>query len=87
MAGIDPATIATQRRLHRMVAATAVPAAALGGMAGRPTVQDTGHDSVFVAGDWVGPTGHLADAAMASARAAAMLAVRHLEQRPRVVPT
>lgn len=87
MAGIDPATVAERRRMHRMAAATAVPTADRGGMAGRPAVDVTGHDGAFVAGDWVGPTGHLADAAVASARAAAMLAIRHLERRPRVVPT
>lgn len=87
MAGIDPATVAERRRLHRMAASTAVPTAERGGMAGRPTVDATGHDGVFVAGDWVGPTGHLADAAVASARAAGMAAIRHLERRPRVVRT
>jgi phytoene dehydrogenase-like protein len=87
MAGIDPTTVTERRRLHRMAAATAVPTAARGGMAGRPAVDATGHDGVFVAGDWVGPTGHLADATVASARAAAMLAIRHLERRPRVVAT
>lgn len=87
MAGIDPTTVTERRRLHRMAAATAVPTADRGGMTGRPAVDATGHDGVFVVGDWVGPTGHLADATVASARAAAMLAIRHLERRPRVVPT
>ena len=85
MAGIDPTTVAERRRMHRMAAATAVPTAGRGGMAGRPAVDATGHEGVFIAGDWVGPTGHLADAAVASARAAAMAAICHLERRPRGV--
>ncbi len=82
--GIDDATVVERRRLHRMTAATAIPTADQGGLGGRPTVDDTGHDNVFVAGDWVGPTGHLADAAVASGRAAADAAVRHLERRSRL---
>ena len=87
MAGIDPSTVSERRRLHRMAAATALPTADRGGMAGRPAIDATGQDGVFVAGDWVGPTGHLADAAVASARAAAMAAIRHLERRPGIVAT
>jgi len=85
IAGIDDPTVVERRRLHRMTAATAVATAEQGGLAGRPGVDDTGHDNVFIAGDWVGPTGHLADAAVASARVAADAAVRHLASRPRPV--
>lgn len=55
----------------RLVAATDQPAAATGGMSGRPSIQIGDVDSgLFVAGDWVGPTGALADASVASGRAA-----------------
>jgi transposase InsO family protein len=47
-----------------------------GGMQGRPNVTDTGVAGALVAGDWVGPTGHLADAALASGEAAGMQAAR-----------
>jgi hypothetical protein len=48
------------------------------GLAGRVDVGDTGHDGVLVAGDWVGPRGHLADAALASGEDAGRLAARAL---------
>lgn len=70
-AGVDESHVAASRRLHRLTAAAAVATARTGGMAGRPTVTDTGHANVFVAGDWVGPVGHLADTSIASGKAAA----------------
>ena len=51
-------------------------AARNGGMAGRPAIDATGHPNVLLAGDWVGPVGHLADATLASAKAAAMAALQ-----------
>lgn len=45
-----------------------------GGTTGRPGPALAGTRRLFLAGDWVGPTGMLADAALASARAAAKLA-------------
>jgi len=57
------------RFLPRMVAVSAIPTPASGGLAGRPSV-DRG-DGLFVAGDWVGPEGWLLDAALSSAAAAA----------------
>jgi phytoene dehydrogenase-like protein len=54
------------RSLQRAVAATDIPAAASGGMAGRPPVEVTGRPGVYVAGDWVGQRGLLADAALSS---------------------
>jgi hypothetical protein len=64
-----------QRYLHLMTVAHGTPQAATGGLAGRPPVSVTGRPGLFVAGDWVGPTGLLADAAVASGRAAAQQAV------------
>jgi hypothetical protein len=46
---------------------------------GKSTPAVPGLPSVFVAGDWVGQEGMLADAALASAEAAAQLALRHVQ--------
>ncbi|MFN0095268.1 MAG: phytoene desaturase family protein [Dehalococcoidia bacterium] len=54
------------------------PRAATGGLAGRPPVAVPAAPGVFVAGDWAGPEGWLAGAALASARAAAAQARAHL---------
>lgn len=69
-AGIEPGDVIVARYLHRMVAATALPTPANGGLAGRPTIDSSGVPGVWVAGDWVGPTGFLADASLASGEAA-----------------
>lgn len=58
-----------QRFLPNMVVANRLPLAAEGGLNGRPDVVFT--DRIFLAGDWVGPTGWLAEASFNSARAAA----------------
>ncbi|MEM9562263.1 MAG: NAD(P)-binding protein [Actinomycetota bacterium] len=68
--GVDPDTIEVVRYLHRLTVAGGMPLAARGGLAGRPGVRIAGRPGVLVAGDWVGPTGLLADAAAASAAAA-----------------
>lgn len=62
------------RFLHRLVAANDVPRAAAGGLPGRPGPAIPDLPGVLVAGDWVGPSGMLVDAAMASAVAAARAA-------------
>ena len=51
---------------QRLVVTADVPGAASGGLAGRTAVTGTGVPGVLVAGDWVGPSGMLADAAVAS---------------------
>jgi phytoene dehydrogenase-like protein len=57
------------------------PAAAGGGFAGRPGPAVPGVEGLAVAGDWVGPRGLLADAALASAKqAAALLAATSTSQ-------
>ncbi|HKO38351.1 MAG TPA: FAD-dependent oxidoreductase [Solirubrobacterales bacterium] len=63
-----------ERFLPRMVAVSAIPTAAGGGLAGRPPA-DLG-DGLYLAGDWVGPTGWLTDAAISSGAAAASAALR-----------
>jgi phytoene dehydrogenase-like protein len=70
-AGITADGIVDSRYLHRMTVVGGMATAAGGGLPGRPGVADTGQRNVFLAGDWVGPTGHLLDASMASARDAA----------------
>jgi len=81
LAGVRDEDVIATRKLHRMTAATAVPTALQGGLRGRPSVSDTGMDNVFIAGDWVGPDGHLADASVASGHAAAEAALARLESR------
>ena len=75
-AGVREEDVVTSRFLARMVVAGAAPMAARGGLGGRPAVDATGLPCVYLAGDWVGPTGLLADAALASGQAAALRAVR-----------
>lgn len=70
-AGVRDADIVESRFLRRMVVTGGLPTAAAGGLWGRPDVTDTGRPGVYLAGDWVGPDGMLADAAlMSGARAA-----------------
>lgn len=76
VAGVDPATIEEQRFLRRMTVVGATPTPASGGLAGRPGIDSTGVDGLYVAGDWVGSTGWLADAVFASGEAAGAAAAR-----------
>jgi phytoene dehydrogenase-like protein len=63
-----------ERFLPRMVAVSATPTPAGGGLAGRPAV-DRG-EGLYLAGDWVGGEGWLVDSALASGAAAAAAALR-----------
>lgn len=63
-----------ERFLPRMVAVSAIPTPAGGGLAGRPTVERG--EGLYLAGDWVGGEGWLVDAALASGAAAAAAALR-----------
>jgi phytoene dehydrogenase-like protein len=74
--GIDDDDVVMRRYLHRMTANHGLPLASAGGLAGRPSIDATGVEGVFLAGDWVGDTGMLSDAAAASGQAAARAAVR-----------
>ena len=74
-AGVRDEDVVTSRFLPRMVVAGAAPIAARGGLGGRPPTNGTGLPGLYVAGDWVGPAGLLADAALASGHAAAIRAV------------
>ncbi len=53
--------------LPSMVVSNDMPRAAAGGLSGRPGPQIPGLTGLYVAGDWVGPQGLLADATLASA--------------------
>jgi hypothetical protein len=66
------------RYLPRMVVTNGLPVAGAG-LAGRAEVSVPGQPGVFLAGDWVGRVGLLADAAAASAVRAAAAADRYLE--------
>ncbi len=64
-----------QRRfLPKMVVVHGLPMADRGGVAGRPGPAVPGTEGVFVAGDWVGSEGMLADTSLASGRRAGELA-------------
>ncbi|HET8627729.1 MAG TPA: NAD(P)/FAD-dependent oxidoreductase [Thermomicrobiales bacterium] len=65
-----------RRYLPKLVVMNALPDAARGGLAGRPGPAVPGVDGLYVAGDWVGPAGLLADASLGSARRAAALILR-----------
>jgi phytoene dehydrogenase-like protein len=76
-AGIDPRSAVEHRFLRRMTVTGATPTPAGGGLAGRPAHDSTGIPGLTVAGDWVGPSGWLADAAFASGELAGVTAGRH----------
>jgi phytoene dehydrogenase-like protein len=65
--------VVTRRFLPGMTVAHDVPRAAEGGLAGRPAVGVPEKPGVYLAGDWVGTEGVLADASAASAEAVARL--------------
>lgn len=66
-------SLLTRRSLPSMVVTHALPQASQGGLAGRPAVPVKERPGVYLAGDWVGAKGQLADAAAASAEQAARL--------------
>jgi hypothetical protein len=70
-----------RRFLPRMTVSHALASAAGGGNAGRPGSAVPGVARLHVAGDWVGATGTLADASLASAHAAARALVAALAAR------
>ncbi len=74
-AGVTADHIVEERYLHRMTVVAALPTADRGGLPGRPRVTDSGVPGVFLAGDWVGPEGHLLDASVASAESAVSAAL------------
>ena len=75
-AGLDESVISEQRYLHRMTVIHGRPDVERG-LAGRAPVAVADADGLFVAGDWVGPEGWLADASLSSGEAAGLLAAAH----------
>jgi phytoene dehydrogenase-like protein len=73
VAGIARDQIVAERFLDVHVVTDVLPGPAAG-LAGRPAVAVPGAPGVYLAGDWVGPTGWLSDAAMASGEQAGLLA-------------
>jgi phytoene dehydrogenase-like protein len=74
-AGISDDQIVEERFLASMVVAQLLPSPEHG-LAGRPGVTVPAAPGLYLAGDWVGPSGWLADAAMASGQRAGVLAAR-----------
>ena len=74
-AGLTADTVIDSRYLHRMTVVGAMAVARDGGLPGRIAVDAPFERNVFLAGDWVGPVGHLLDASVASADDAARRAV------------
>jgi hypothetical protein len=58
-----------------VIVSSTMPRAATGGLYGWPRLTASGLPRVFLAGDWVGPTGLHADAALASGHAADLAAL------------
>jgi len=78
--GIDQRDVVVERFLHDMTVCHALPRPG-SGLAGRPAIDATATPGVFLAGDWVGTAGLLADAAMASGEAAGRAAAGHAMRR------
>lgn len=69
------------RFLPDLIVSNAAVLASQGGTAGRPQVSVPGMPGLFLAGDWVGPEGMIADASFASGRAAAKSILNQREQQ------
>jgi hypothetical protein len=81
-AGITADDVVAQRFLRRMVVTGGIPLADRGGAPGRPGVVVSDVPGLFLAGDWVGDEGLLADAAVSSGVRAGRLAARLDPVRP-----
>jgi len=73
LAGIAGDQIVAERFLEAHVVTDVLPRPE-DGLAGRPAVTVAGSPGVYLAGDWVGPSGWLSDAAMGSGEQAGLLA-------------
>jgi phytoene dehydrogenase-like protein len=80
------ARVLARRFLPSMTVAHSLPRADEHGLLERPPVALAERPNIFLAGDWVGPDGMLADAAAASASAAAARVLELLSRRPAVAP-
>jgi phytoene dehydrogenase-like protein len=68
--------VLARRVMRELVVTHDLPHASRGGLAGRTPGAVGGIANLWLAGDWVGPTGMLSDASFASARVAALGASR-----------
>jgi len=81
-AGVRDENVAIERFLANMTVTHVLPSPERG-LAGRPSVAVAGAGGLFIAGDWVGPVGWLADAALVSGAEAGGLAAEFARsQRP-----
>lgn len=78
LAGVQDGSVVTDRYLHRMTVSHGLPTPERGGLAGRPPVEVEDAPGLFLAGDWVGGHGMLAEASFASAEVAAAGALSRL---------
>jgi phytoene dehydrogenase-like protein len=76
--------VMARRYLPGMTVAHGLPVAQESGLRGRPSVAVSERPHVFLAGDWVGPTGMLADASAASAAEAARRVLTILGRTPSI---
>lgn len=67
--------VVERRFLPKMIVFNSLPTAARGGIGGRPGPAVNDVENLYVAGDWVGQHGLLADASLASARTAAKMII------------
>jgi len=74
IAGVADDDVMMERALHRVVVSHGAPTAAGGGLAGRPPIDALGIPCVYLAGDWVGAHGLLADASATSGEQAGQAA-------------
>lgn len=74
--------VVARRYLPSMTVAHGLPTADEGGLAGRPKVAVAQRPGIFLAGDWVGARGMLADASAASAQESAEHAELYLRSGP-----
>ncbi len=82
-AGIQSGQVVMRRYMHEMTVAHGTALATRGGLTGRPAVTVTGNPGAFIAGDWVGQSGLLADASAASALESIRGVASHIERSGR----
>ena len=79
--------LVSSRFMPSILVSNAIATVGTRGTKRRPGPAVPGAEGLFVAGDWVGPYGMLADASLASAHRAAMLALDHLSSASVVLST
>jgi 2-polyprenyl-6-methoxyphenol hydroxylase-like FAD-dependent oxidoreductase len=82
--GVSERDVVVQRFLHEMTVCHALPQPGKG-LSGRPGIAAADRPGVFLAGDWVGPVGLLADAALSSGEAAGRAAAARARDAPSTI--